>query len=275
LSYNRPMDVDGHVHVWSDDAGRYPWRPIHGAEPPTIAGSAESVLGVLAANGVDVAVAVQPRAYGDDHAYLLDARRHHPERIVAVAALDPRDPTAPSALEVLVADGVRGLRLDPIGWGTRPLVDGTARPLWDRAARLGLAIELMILPDQLPALRPYAERTPGTTVVIEHAARYGAAPDESLDSLLDLADLPNVFVKVSALSSISSEPPPHRDLWPLLERLFVEFGATRLMWGSDMPWIGADAYGPAMDTIRALPFLDNAGRGWLLGGTASRAFGID
>jgi len=268
------MDVDGHLHVWSDDADRYPWRPIHGAQPPTIGGSAEHVLTVLADHGVGVAIAVQTRAYGDDHSYLLDVRRRYPDRVIAVAALDPRDPNAPAALDRLAADGVRGLRLDPLGWGVASLIDGTVVPLWDQAARLGLPIELMTLPDQLPAIRALAERTPEIVVIIEHAARFGASPDEPLDSLLDLASLPNVVVKVSALTSLSAEPPPHRDLWPMVERLIATFGPDRLMWGSDMPWIGADAYGPAIGAIHALPFLDDAGRGWLLGGTSRRVFGL-
>lgn len=268
------MIVDGHLHVWADDAGAYPWQPVHGATPPTIEGSAEFVLAVLDANAVDAAVAVQSRAYGADHRYLANARRQFPDRIVAVAALDPRDPTAPSDLARLAADGFAGLRLDPLGWGMAPLIDGSVLPLWDAAVDLGMTIELLIGPSQLAALRPLVERTPGATVIIEHAARYLARPDEPIDAVLELASAPNVSVKVSALASISSEAPPHRDLWALLAALTEHFGPSRLMWGSDMPWIGAAAYGPELSTIEALPWLDDAGRAALLGDTAQRVFGL-
>jgi predicted TIM-barrel fold metal-dependent hydrolase len=232
------------------------------------------VFGTLARHGVDAAVVVQPRAYGDDHTYLLDSFARYPDRMVAVAALDPRDDRAADALPSLVANGIRGLRLDPLGWGTGPLIDGTVLPLWDQAVRCGIAIELMIRPDQLSALGRLAARTMDAQVVVEHVARYGAEPGEPLDGLLELAARPNVTVKVSALSSISSEPPPHRDLWTMLERLVSVFAPERLMWGSDTPWIGADAYGSELDAVASLPFLDEEGRTWLLGRTAGRVFGL-
>ncbi len=260
--------IDGHLHVWSDDPGRYPWQPIYGATPPSLPGSVEFVLGVLERHGVRVAIAVQTRVYGDDHRYLLDARARFPDRIVAVAALDPSDPAAPDRLAELAAAGVRGLRLDPMGWSGPWLADGTVLPLWDAAARLGLAVELMIRPDQLPALAVLAERKPAMPVVIEHLARYGVDSAEPLESLLALARLPNLHAKVSGLDSISREPPPHRDLWPLLAAVVEAFGPQRLMWGSDMPWIGEAGYGPALATVERLPFLDRAGRSWLRGDTA-------
>jgi L-fuconolactonase len=274
LSYNRPVLVDGHVHIWSMDTARYPPNPIHGAQVPTIDGSAELLFGTLDRHGIDAAVVVQPRVYGDDHAYLIDSLAQYPDRMVSVGALDPRDATAVAALTRLVADGTRGLRLDALGWGVRPLIDGTVLPLWDQAARCGIAIELMIRPDDLPALGPLVARTIDVQVIVEHAARYGAGPDEPLDSLLQLAALPNVTVKVSALASVSVEPPPHRDLWPVLERLVGVFGPDRLMWGSDWPWIGSDAYGAELGTMASLPFLDEDGRDWVLGRTAARVFGL-
>ena len=274
LSYNRPVLVDSHVHIWSADVERYPPRPIHGASVPTVDGSAEMLSGTLAQHGVDAAIVVQPRAYGDDHRYLLDSLARYPDRMVAVAALDPRDDRAPAILAALVSEGIKGLRLDPHGWGTGPLIDGTVRPLWDVALHCGVAIEVMIRPAQLPALGRLAARTVDAQVVVEHAARFGADPDEPLDGLLELEAWPNVTVKVSALSSISTEPPPHRDIWTMLERLVAVFGPERLMWGSDMPWIGADEYGAELDTVASLPFLDNGGRTWLLGQTAARVFGL-
>jgi len=266
--------ADGHVHVWADHDEAYPWQPIHGVTPPAIEGSVEFVLAVLDEHEVDAAIAVQSRAYGDDHSYLADARRRFPDRIVAVAALDPRDPRVSLSLADLVADGFAGLRLDPLGWGAGPLVDGSVLPLWDAAVDLGLPIEVMIAPSQLTALRPLVDRTPETPVVIEHAARYLARPDDAVDAVCELAAAPNVFVKVSALASISGEAPPHRDLWPFLKTLCDRFGPERLLWGSDMPWIGAAGYGPELATISELPWLDDAGRAALLGGTAGRVFGL-
>jgi predicted TIM-barrel fold metal-dependent hydrolase len=273
LSYNRPVLVDGHVHIWSADTTRYPPEPSH-ERPPKIDGSAEMLLRTLTHNGVDAAIVVQPRVYGGDHAYLLDALAKYGDRLVAVAALDPRVAGAVAALRRLVAAGIRGLRLDPHGWGVGALIDGTVLPLWDRAADSSIAIELLVLPDQLASLEPLVARTQHVQVVVEHAARYGARLDDSIDSLLALADWPNVTVKVSALASISGKPPPYRDLWGMIGRLVEVFGAERLMWGSDMPWIGPEGYAAELDAAASLPFFDDDGREWLLGGTATRVFGL-
>jgi L-fuconolactonase len=267
--------IDSHLHIWSDDEVAFPWKPIHGATAPTVPGSVEFVLGVLERHGVDAAVAVQPRAYGDDHSYLLHARERHGERIIAVGALSPGQPDAVTSLSTLAAAGFRGLRLDVAGWTEPWLSDGTVLPLWDEAASHGLAIELMIVPDQLPLLAPLAQRSAQTPVVVEHLARYGARETDTMDSLLALAALPNVYAKLSALDSISREPPPHRDLWPLIETAVDVFGADRLMWGSDMPWIGERGYAPALGVIDALQFLTEGERQALLGDTARTVFRVD
>ncbi len=265
--------IDGHVHVWSDDSNRYPWRPVYGADPPTVLGTAGHVLSVLAAHGVDAAMAVQSRAYGDDHRYLLDALERYPDQLIAIAALDPTTPDVAATLRDLVSRGFRGLRLDPMGWSQPWLEDGTVGPLWQAAADLGIAVEVMILPAQLPALGALASRTPKIPVIVEHMALYEVDLTVPLEPLLDLARLPNLFVKVSALAAISGEPPPHRDIWPQIATVVDAFGPARALWGSDMPWIGADRYGPALATVGALPSLDDAGRQWLLGDTVRAIFG--
>jgi L-fuconolactonase len=274
LSYNRPVLVDSHVHIWSADAARALPKPLHEAPPPTVDGSAEMLFRTLDMHGVDAAIVVQPRLYGHDHTYLLESLARFGDRMVAVAALDPRDDGAVAALSRLVATGCRGLRLDPHGWGVGPLTDGAVLPLWDRAADCSIPIELLIRPDQLPVLGRLVARTADVQVIVEHAARFDANADEPLDSLLELGTWPNVMVKVSALASISGEPPPHRDIWGMIGRLVEVFGPERLMWGSDMPWIGSDAYGAELNLVRVLPFLDDISRDWLLGRTATRAYGL-
>jgi predicted TIM-barrel fold metal-dependent hydrolase len=229
---------------------------------------------VLARHGVKVAVAVQPRAYGNDHSYLADTVTRLPERILAVAALDPRDSASPDQLSDLAALGFRGLRLDPMGWDTSALTDRVVRPLWDRAATLGLATELLVRPEQLPAVSNLAARTPSMPVVIEHLARYDARHDEPFDGLVDIARRPNVYGKLSALASISRQPPPHEDLRSLVEVALEAFGPERLMWGSDMPWLDESAYAAELEVVRHLSGLHGAALAWLLGGTARSVFGM-
>ena len=46
-----------------------------------------------------------------------------------------------------------------------------------------------------------------------------------------------MYVKVSALFRASAEAPPHKDLQPRVRRLLESYGARRLMWGSDFPFV--------------------------------------
>ena len=59
------------------------------------------------------------------------------------------------------------------------------------------------------------------------------------NALLSLSDLPNIYVKISALFRLSGEPFPHYDLVrdKRIATLIQKFGAGRLMWGSDWPYV--------------------------------------
>jgi predicted TIM-barrel fold metal-dependent hydrolase len=226
---------------------------------------------------VSRAVAVQPRSYGDDHAYLLQARVAHPDRIIAVAAPDPRSPSLRETVAALAATGIRGLRLDPLGdpGVLLPDVAGSspAARVADAAAEHGLVVELLAEVSTLAPVASLARGHPGVSFVIEHLGLYGAAPGASIDPLLRLSDRPNVYSKVSALASISTEPPPYPDLHPAIRRALRAFGADRLMWGSDLPWIGADAYPHELAAVDALRDLSAPQRSALRGGTACSVFG--
>jgi predicted TIM-barrel fold metal-dependent hydrolase len=52
------------------------------------------------------------------------------------------------------------------------------------------------------------------------------------------------------------------------------YGAERLMWGTDFPWI--QSHGGYLDGTRIIdqiPDISDEDRGWLMGGTATSLFG--
>jgi predicted TIM-barrel fold metal-dependent hydrolase len=94
-----------------------------------------------------------------------------------------------------------------------------------------------------------------------------------------------VHVKVSALFRASAEPPPHKDLQPRVRQLLESYGARRLMWGSDFPFVllgGQERNGYALNYAQAsfvpseweVAGLDEQAREQLMGGTAQRLFGF-
>ena len=94
-----------------------------------------------------------------------------------------------------------------------------------------------------------------------------------------------MHVKVSALFRASAEPPPHKDLQPRVRQLLESYGARRLMWGSDFPFVllgGQERNGYALNCAQAsfvpseweVAGLDEQAREQLMGGTAQRLFGF-
>jgi predicted TIM-barrel fold metal-dependent hydrolase len=66
-----------------------------------------------------------------------------------------------------------------------------------------------------------------------------------------------------------AETDPFANLTPYLKRTFDAFGAHRLMWGSDLTRLPC-SYAECLDHMRReLPFLTDADRALVLGGTAA------
>src|ERR1041384_2017553 len=105
--------VDAHLHVFSDDPARYPYDGRWGMIPkePT---PVEELIACMDANGVDKAVMIQGAAYLYNNRYMADCRARFPDRLAAVALLDPRAPGAADRLEELRGGGrTQGLRPRP------------------------------------------------------------------------------------------------------------------------------------------------------------------
>jgi predicted TIM-barrel fold metal-dependent hydrolase len=129
--------------------------------------------------------------------------------------------------------GVDGAVLVPPGWaGGRPefALEGAARH-----------------PDQFKIMGRIAINNPESTALMAGwkappgmlGIRMGlyretdAKAAAAMESLIPLADLPNLYVKVSSVPLYSTEPYPYRGLHWALERLICAFGPRRAFWGTD------------------------------------------
>jgi predicted TIM-barrel fold metal-dependent hydrolase len=120
-------------------------------------------------------------------------------------------------------------------------------------------------------------RHPETIVVIDHLARIGARgnfPKPEIEALCALAARPRVHVKVSAFHALGRKAPPYLDLAPLIRRVVADFGASRLMWGTDSPFAVANGntYAAAFALIQDRLDLSASDRNELLRHTAERIF---
>ena len=269
--------IDSHAHVASPDGLRFP----HSTEfprAPKFDAPVEALLQDMNFIGVERAVLIQPSLYGFDHSYLLACLREHPSRFVGVALADPLDTRFARRLASMAQDApIRGVRFAPLVDPSRPWFAPEAETLVNVIKDLNLAICLLISSAQLEESMDWIARHPASRIVIDHLARPDLGsdgPESVLDRLARLAEFPNVWVKLSALSELSRDPYPHRDTAVWARRALAAFGPERLMWGSDFPFVsGTERYGASWSALRqALEDTSASARWQISAETAAEVF---
>ena len=299
--------IDSAIHLWSTGAEPFPWAAPPPADLQSVA-TAEAYLAKARAAGVGGALVVQPANHMYDHKYVAKALKDHPTFFRGMGLANPTLPPseAVAALEELHAAGFVGARFNA-GNFKDGLNSEVGRALYKRAGELSMAVGVMAfggLEKFVPDLQALCKQYPETVLVVDHlgffrqpaiGGQLGTAAsnnEASWEGLLSLAQYPNVYVKVSALFRASGEAPPFLDLQPRLSQLIQAFGASRLMWGTDYPFVLPGGF-PLPEGVTSTPAalsyaeaaqvplkwtaaeLDDAARASLMGGTAAKVFGFD
>jgi predicted TIM-barrel fold metal-dependent hydrolase len=246
-----PLTIEWNHHVFSPDLGRHAFHP-RASYRPDVTREAADPLGAylerMDREGIDRAVIVHPEPYGDDHRLILECLRREPERLRGTSLFYPRDPDAPEKLAALVAEEPRivSTRFHAHRGKAEYLdsfADAGVRALWAKAVELGLIVELHIGPDYALQVAEAIRAFPGSVVLIDHLAepRMGNAVEYAC--VLDLAELPDVYMKLSCLEYIAADGPLYESARPFTRRVIEAFGPDRLVWGSGTPRI-VDAHMP-------------------------------
>ena len=184
--------IDSHLHVWSEDTGKYPRSETPFPAPP------ELLLEYMDEAGVDRAVFVLPNYYGYDNRYVVDIVQAYGGTFAGVGAVDPRVGVSDRLAE-LIESGVYSVRIR----GTRE-TDAFCRPesepLWRAARERGVSITVLCEPHQIGLVTPMVEQYPEVTVVIDHFG--GITVERGMEgepfrTLMDLARFPNTYLKQS------------------------------------------------------------------------------
>lgn len=280
------MIVDSQIHLWEAHRPDRPWPPeqigkpsfvsVPGARPhrPQPLG-ADELIELMDSTGVDRAIIVPPSPVGDANDTALEAAARFPDRFAVMGRFDPDAQDARERLAVWLDQprmlGIRMTFFKP-HWA-RWLAPGVIDWFWRSCERLNIPL-MALAPGLMKEIATLAERYPGLTIILDHMARQSALRDEQcfadLDEMLALARLPNVAVKASSLPCYTDDSYPFRRLMPYLQRTFDAFGTDRIMWGSDLTRLPC-TYLECLDHMRfGLPFLTQADRARVLGGTAAR-----
>ena len=270
--------VDSHSHIWIN-APEFPW-PEGQTGPFPEDRTAQMLLQLMAANGIDKTVLVHPIHYLWDNRYVLHAAAQYPDKFIAAGRVNPEDPAAPDHLSQWTEQGLHGVRLSPAegaagDWFKGPLME----PLLARAEELGVPLLLLTGPSRLADLVPLLERHPGLDVVIDHMA-HTHLPDAQphvIWGLLELARYPRVYVKISHTWTVSGQAYPWKDTHGAVEQTYQAFGPRRIMWGTDWPVCLADTeYDKPLPSVRdEMKFISAQDMEWVLGKTALQLWSFE
>jgi predicted TIM-barrel fold metal-dependent hydrolase len=239
------MLIDSHTHVIATDTKRYPLAPLYGRQSDWSAEHPLDYPDLIKADiaaGIDKAVLVQASsAYAFDNRYVADAVAAYPERCTGVFSIDVIAPDAVAKMKYWMAKGLTGMRIYTSG-STQPeqetfFADAAAFPAWQYASDVGLSVCMQMRLKGLPLLATVLQRFPRVPVILDHFARAEAAdgpPFASAAPLFALARHPNVYLKLTHRpieQSVKGKATPEA----FFGRAVAEFGAERMMWGSNFP----------------------------------------
>jgi predicted TIM-barrel fold metal-dependent hydrolase len=275
--------VDAHAHAFLPATALA--RAVDALAPVERAALVEDFLAIMAANGVERAVLVP---LGTEDAYVARALREHPGRFAAVAVI--HEPPTVAQLEARrAACGFHAVRTQWLGDPGRPLAESPLLEVLGHLAAERLPLWSYLTPDQRPLLEQLPEVVPELTIVLNHLGFFphdmrvdahgrpafdDPLPAAHVETVLALARHPRVHVMLSGQYALSAEAPPHRDLDGMIRRIADAYGAERMLWGSDHPWI-RDVPGYAAQLSLAASALAGASPPELAeihGGTALRLF---
>ena len=234
----------------------------------------EEMLAVMDRAGVQRAVLVQSAGlYGFDNSYIADSAQTHPERCIALCAIDVLASDAPHVLRFWIEERhMHGVRLT----AADELDNPQTYVVWEETRRLAVPVDVQMQPRHLTKLKTVLERFPDIPVLVDHAANVnrrrpdGTTPAEPPEELIELAAYPNLYLKVTNQNIdgiFEADVTPEVFLGPVVDR----FGPQRLMWGSDSPATGDQPYEERYSQARAaFSYLSHKEQDFVFGGTALR-----
>ena len=260
----RPSVIDAHLHVWPSPSA---YTYAEGKAPPDSlaeVSSAESLLEQFAKAGVDGALVVQPINLKFDHSYVSSVIEKYPGKFVGCCLADPTEHGGGvDELRRLLDGGYRAVRFNPGLWpsGTK-MTDRVGRKMFALCGERNAPVGFMCfhgLDLSIEEIETLCADYPETPVLMDHFGFCKGVRDPNWQKLLGLARFPQVSVKASAQFRVTPEG-ANGASWPYvstgeqLRELIDTFGAERVVWGSDFPFVleqcGYSGETPAAGIIR-------------------------
>jgi L-fuconolactonase len=233
--------IDAHHHVWDLAVRDQPWTADIPALRRTF--TFDQLRPQLADAGISATVLVQTITVAEETPEFLALAEETPEISGVVGWVDL---TAADVADQLAElnDGTNARWLV----GIRHQVQGEPDPEWllrpdvlrglRTVADAGLAYDLLVTEPQLPAAIGAVRQVPELRFILDHGGKPLIAAGEIepwRHHITELAQLPNVAVKLSGLLTEAGPDWTLDTMQPYAEHLLGAFGAQRTMFGSDWP----------------------------------------
>jgi L-fuconolactonase len=270
------MKLDAHQHFWKYDAAQYGWIPKGSPLerdwlPPDLAKEQAHV-------GMNGSIAVQARQSLEESRWLLELAEHHAAIKGVVGWVDVRADN--------VEDQLARFAPHPKFVGVRHVVQDEPdndfmlradfRRGLGRLRQFQLTYDILIYPRQLPAAIQLVRQFPEQPFVLDHLAKpfiRDGILSPWKEHIAELARSPNVWCKVTEARRDGWK---REDFHPCLDVVFEQFGAGRLMFGSDWPvCLLAGSYAEVFGIVRDyLAAFDARQRDQVLGENCARFYGV-
>lgn len=239
------MIIDSHCHAWA----RWPYQPP--VPDMESRGCVEQLLHEMDLNSVDEALIVcaQIEHNPRNNDYVAEHVRRHPDRLHMAADVDcswSETYHQPGAAERLREAAERWplkafthyLRSDDDGtW----LYSDEGVAFFQVAQKKRLIASIAGGPQHWSSLCKVAAQFPSIPFLLHHLAGAKADQPERWLAVLECAQIPNIYIKLSGFHYATAGPRwdfPHRDVQTLVKKEYEEFGSERMCWGSDFPVVG-------------------------------------
>jgi predicted TIM-barrel fold metal-dependent hydrolase len=141
-------------------------------------------------------------------------------------------------------------------------------------AELGLPMCIQTGPIGLPQVTMLAKKFPTVNIILDHLARpdvLDGPPYLNAASLFALADLPNIFLKLTPriFGDVKKGKASAETFFP---RVVQAFGAQRLAWGSNFPTSPGTLKEILATAQAGLACLSEDDRSWIFGRTAQHLY---
>jgi len=231
--------IDSHIHFWKYDKEKYPWID-HQMKILQKDHLPEHVTQTFERNGIDGCIAVQAHTSEFETRFLVELAKTHPLINGVVGWVDFTASNVSERLEHFAAHSIIK--------GYRHIIQSEPDDFMYRADfRKGIealnvypySFDILIYPKQLEAAIDLVKSFPQQIFVLDHCAKPLIRKKEIegwKKQIIQLSQFPNIYCKLSGLFTEANwKSWSAGDFYPYLDVVFENFGAERLLFGSDWP----------------------------------------